>query len=340
MNNIEIPLVPVSYGARFVANLEQRGFAAAEVLAGTGVTPAQLTDSSARISLAAVSQLLANGVELARDESLGLELGLALKASSHGWLGLALITCNSLREAIMLGERYMEVRAGAWRIQLIVDGDTAVMRFIEVISIGAMRTVMLEAVLGAVARLCEFLVGESVAQPAIEFWSDSPALPHHARFRDHLPRIRYNCPTNQAMFPASWLDRPLALSEPIANREAISALESESRVIDPRDDLLERTRALLSTVANGFPSLEDVATQLSVSSRTLRRHLSRRGTTFYALRDDVRRVRGTALLEQSNLTIYDIALTLGYADGAGFVRAFQRWAGETPSNYRKRARTG
>jgi AraC-like DNA-binding protein len=336
-SNIEIALVPVSYGARLVAMLEARGFTAEQVLAGSGLTRAQLDDPTARMSFAAASQLLGNAMELAQDASIGLELGLAFKASSHGWLGMALITCNSLRDAIMLGGRFIEVRGSPWRIDLLVEGDTAIMRFVEVTPFAPMRTLMLEAVLGGVIRLGEFMLGESFAQPAIEFWSDSAELPHHARFRDQVPHVRYNCPTVQAMFPASWLDRPLALREPIAHREAVSALENEWKMIGPGDDLLDRARALLSNPDHGFPGLEQVASRLSVSSRTLRRHLKSRGTMFYALRDEVRRARGVMLLEQSKLTINDIARALGYADGAGFVRAFQRWTGETPSSYRKRA---
>ena len=63
-----------------------------------------------------------------------------------------------------------------------------------------------------------------------------------------------------------------------------------------------------------------------------------RGTTFQALREEARRARSMLLLEQSKLAINDVARALGYADSAGFVRAFQRWTGETPSSYRKRAR--
>lgn len=337
-SNLDSPLVPVSYGARLVAMLEERGFTAEQALARTGLTRAQLDDPNARMSFLTTSQLLWNAVDLGNDESIGLELGLALKASSHGWLSLALITCNSLRDAITLGERYMEVRASPWRIQLIVEGDTAIMRFVEMVSVGPMRTVLLEAVLGAVIRLGEFMLGEPFTHPAIEFWSDSPELPHHARFRDQVPHVRYDSPINQALFPASWLDRPLALREPVANREAISALENERRMIDPGDDLLERARTLLSNPESGFPGLEEVATRLSVSSRTLRRHLRDHGTTFQALRDEARRARSIMLLEQSKLAISDVARGLGYADSAGFVRAFQRWTGETPSSYRKRLR--
>lgn len=337
-SNLDTPLVPVSYGVRLVAMMEERGFTAEQLLARTGLSRGQLDDPAGRMSAMATSQLLWNAVELSNDASIGLELGLSLKASSHGQLGLALITCNSLRDAIVLGERYMEVRASPWRIQLIVEGDLAMMRFIEIVPVGPMRTVILETVLGAVIRLGEFMLGEPFNHPDIEFWSDSPELLHHARFVDQVPRVRYNAPVNQALFPARWLERPLALCEPVTNREAITALETERRMLDASDDLLSRAQALLCNPDKGFPGLDQVATQLSVSSRTLRRHLRSCGTTFQALRDEARRAHAIMLLEQSQLSLDDIARGLGFADSAGFGRAFQRWAGETPSNFRKRAR--
>jgi AraC-like DNA-binding protein len=203
-----------------------------------------------------------------------------------------------------------------------------------------MRTLMLECVLGTVIRIGEFMTGESFASPAIEFWSDGPELPHHAQFRDQIPRVRYDAPAIQAiqaMFPVSWLDRPLALREAIAHREAIDALDRERRITGiASDDLLERARMLLADPEHAFPGLEQVATSLSVSARTLRRHLSQRGVSFNALRDAARRAHATHLLEGSPLTIAEIARELGFSDAAGFVRAFQRWTGESPSTHRKR----
>jgi AraC-like DNA-binding protein len=334
-----IPLVPVSYAARFVAMLEERGVDSARVLAGTGYTRAQLDDPTMRMPIATIAYMLVTGVEITGDLSLGLELGLGFKASSHGQLGFALITCNSIGDAISLSERYMELRSSPWRIRLIVEGETAIMRFIEGVTVeGPARAVVLEAVLGAVISLGEFMMGEPLARPEIEFWSDSPELPHHARFRDRVPRVRYNCKTIEARFPARFLQLPLALREPVANREAVSALENERRLLDPDEDLVERTRTLLSDAANRFPDLEQVAGTLGVASRTLRRQLSKRGTTFQALRDEIRRAYAITLLEQSAVGIDQVAHELNYADAATFVRAFQRWTGESPSTYRKRVR--
>ena len=124
----------------------------------------------------------------------------------------------------------------------------------------------------------------------------------------------------------------------MTNREALTVLEHDRKLLVPDSDLVTRTRALLADPAARFPDLEEAARRLRVSSRTLRRHLSQAGTTFQAVRDEVRRTRSTVLLEQSRLSIEDVAEELGFSDAAGFARAFQRWTGETPSNYRRRVR--
>src|ERR1700733_8068051 len=205
----DTPIVPVSYAARLGALLETRGFSVEQMLAGSGVTVAQLADPSARVSFQTMSDVFARALELSGDPSIGLELGLGPKASSHGMLGLALLTCNSVRDAVTLGGRFMDLRGSPWRVELFTDqheqGERAIMRFVEV-AVLPMRTLMLECVLGTVIRIGEFMTGESFAQPAIEFWSDGPELPHHARFADQIPRVRYDAPAIQAMFPASWLD--------------------------------------------------------------------------------------------------------------------------------------
>ena len=338
MSHADIPLVPVSYAARLAALLAPRGIAPEPLLAHTGVTRAMFDDASARMSFRATSRMFENALALTGDPSFGLELGLALKASSHGVFGMALLTCESLGDAIQLGGRYMDLTGSPWRIQLATEGDTSIMRFVEVVAL-PMRAVMLEAVLGAVIRVGEFMLGESfaeAAQPAIEFWIDVPEPPHHARFRDQVPRVRYQAPNVQALFPTAWLARPLALREPVANREALTALEQQRRIADPGDDLVARTRALLASPEHRYPGLEQIASQLSVSARTLRRHLGQHGVVFNELRDEARRARAFVLLDQSTLTIADVAIELGFSDAAGFARAFQRWCGESPSSYRKR----
>lgn len=329
-------VIPAAYVARWLALLEARGVSAEQALVGTGITLATLDDPHARLTIPALVQVITSGAELAGDPSLGLEFGLTLKPTAHSWFGLAVMTASTLGEATELGARYLAVRLCPWRIHVFREGERGVMQFDQAYDLGAGRLLILECLLGAVIRMGEFLRGHSYAHPDIEFEADYPEPAYHARFRDQLPRVHYASTKLQARFPADWLDRPLSFAEPVAYREAVAALDHELHLIGETDDWLARTRALLEQPGDGYPDLEAAAAALALSTRSLRRHLQARGTTFQELRDEARRARAIALLDQSRISLGAIARELGYADAAGFTRAFQRWTGEPPNRYRQR----
>ena len=95
-----------------------------------------------------------------------------------------------------------------------------------------------------------------------------------------------------------------------------------------------RVGALLEDATADFPDLEAAASRLHVSSRTLKRRLARRGTTYQHLLDQTRKARATALLRDTRVPIAQIAATLGYRDPATFTRAFRKWTGRSPSEFR------
>ena len=83
-------------------------------------------------------------------------------------------------------------------------------------------------------------------------------------------------------------------------------------------------------------SLEDVANYLGMNIRTLQRRLTEEGTSYQAVQTKLRRELACAWLEQPSLAVYEIAYLLGFSDRASFHRAFKRWTGETPAEYRWR----
>jgi AraC-like DNA-binding protein len=85
-------------------------------------------------------------------------------------------------------------------------------------------------------------------------------------------------------------------------------------------------------------SLDETARALGLSSRTLKRRLADEGTDFSTILDDQRRQRALLLLRSADLSVEDVAARVGYSDVANFTRAFRRWAGTTPTAYRRARR--
>jgi AraC-like DNA-binding protein len=105
----------------------------------------------------------------------------------------------------------------------------------------------------------------------------------------------------------------------------------------PADTLHARLRALLSsTTPVASSSIDDAARHLGVSRATLARRLAREGTSFQALKDDVRRDHAIALLAGTSLPLGEIAERLGYSAQSAFQRAFRDWTGVSPGRMRAR----
>lgn len=101
------------------------------------------------------------------------------------------------------------------------------------------------------------------------------------------------------------------------------------------DDLPALVSGRLRETGEGYPSLARMAASLCMSPRTLKRRLRAHGVRFRQLLDGVRFRESAQLLEQSDLTVEQIALRLGYSSPANFSRAFRRWSGHAPGAYRR-----
>jgi len=170
-------------------------------------------------------------------------------------------------------------------------------------------------------------------------------LPTEVLFSHHRPSdlgpyrhyfqatLRFDMEQTALVFPAKWLDRAVPGADPTLRQQLeqrIAALEN----LDHRDlvGLLRRLLRVLLTTHRG--SLEQVAQLFSMQGRTLNRRLKARGTTFQSLVDEVRYEIARQLLENTRMSICQIAATLDYSDASAFTRAFRRWSGTTPAAWR------
>jgi len=146
--------------------------------------------------------------------------------------------------------------------------------------------------------------------------------------------IRFLCPYNAIKIPRAALSlpyNPAATSTDINDYSDYEALRQTA----PAQSFLDSLHQLvLSMLPYGCPDITLVATASGLSVRTLQRHLGDVGLTYSKLVDQVRFNRATALLQQSDAKLIEIASELGYTDPANFARAFRRWTGSSPREYR------
>lgn len=160
---------------------------------------------------------------------------------------------------------------------------------------------------------------------------------YHQGYLSQLPKVRFNQAKNQICYFSETIDLPTKMADQSAFLSALAQCEAEQiRFSAQIQDIALRVRAeLVLTPHKGYPSLDLVAQRLHMSNRTLRRHLNEIGVSYLGLLDEVKYKEATRLLLSSDMEIQEIALYLGYIQPANFARAFKKWSGMSPIQFRK-----
>jgi AraC-like DNA-binding protein len=145
--------------------------------------------------------------------------------------------------------------------------------------------------------------------------------------------LRFDAVQAAIVFPAFWLARPIADADPLLHMVLEDRASADLLGQEPmlHNDVRRTIRLLLPA---GQCSRADVAMRLGIHPRTLGRRLQESGATFQALLDDMRAQMAKQLLLDTRLPVARVAAAVGYRDPTVFTRAFARWTGRTPSEFR------
>jgi AraC-like DNA-binding protein len=147
--------------------------------------------------------------------------------------------------------------------------------------------------------------------------------------------MRFDRPVSQLTFDARSLDLPYTMPDATSLALAREQCQKELDALGLSAGLPERVRALIPRPEGGFRGLEDVASVLHRSVRTLKRQLGSHGVRFSELRDRALCERAVDLLRLPDRSLADVSTQVGYSNVTNFERAFQRWTGKTPAEYRR-----
>ena len=327
------PAVPIAYPRLLLDLMAERGFSRLQVLEGSTLAAAVFDQPEQRISPAQFLHIVLQSFYLSKDPTLGYDMGLRTPVTSHGFLGYGVMSCANLEAAIKLAVRFVRLRTILMSLRLYEDGDYAIVEATFNYPVGVLRQFVVESLLLSLARAGSFITGNHLHSGEIHF---DFAEPHYyADVKDTLPPMYFNRAANQLRFPKAFLTQPLVMADPMAARLAEEQCERELALLDNTTDIPAQVRALLNQSQGHYPHLELAAEKLYISSRTLKRRLQERGLGFQQLLDEARKRDAIKLIQNTRLTIEQIAQRLGYTDAANFTRAFKRWTEHTPTAWRK-----
>lgn len=303
------------------------------------IAGAALSSPQGRVPMAQLIALFDAAVELTGRPDLGLEFGRRVQPGTYSTLGYALMTCDTLADAIALVPHYRRLvfDYGYSDTALSVAGDQA--EFAWLVSPGALPycVPLAEAMLAGWYGFGCWISNTEPALTAVHFAHPAPAdiSPYTAYFG--CP-VHFGQTRNALLFPRSLLATRLSQ----ADRSLHLAMREQARAALDRAfggaEIGQRTRQTLSRLLPKCETgLEAVAALLQLTPRTLQRRLRDEGLNFKQVLDDLRRELALVYLADASLSSLDIALLLGFAEQSSFTRACKEWTGSTPTEYRRRS---
>jgi AraC-like DNA-binding protein len=331
------PAVPIAYALLILELASECGVTREAMLANSNI-PADILDKpDARLSLEAAGELLLRAILLSKDQAFGYAIGLRSNITSHGFLGYGLMSYPTLREAIAFGAKFLQLRLPILNLSVITESDEAALIVTETAPLGELRQCIFDLFLVGLWRMMPTLT-VSQLNTGVELWFDYPQPDYYEHYCDRLPVMRFSMPSNQIHFPASYLDRPIKTANPVTAKLVTDQCAKELSFLGFTENFLAQVRAILNHEQGAYPDQETLAAQLHMSGRTLKRKLQQHGVSFQSLLDETRKRDAMALLQNSALSIEEVAARIGYTDRANFTRAFRKWTGFPPTECRSNKR--
>lgn len=311
----------------------RRGIDEKNLLQGSGIRPEDLTDPRKLITLKQQMDIVERFLTLVPVPGVGLDVGLDFNFSASGKLGMAMMCCDTVLDALKLSLTYIHLTASHFRYHLKVDGDTATGRFHELVNLGKNRAFYCESEVASLYAMAEIIRLKSPFKE-LHFTHPEPAYASEYTDRFHCP-VFFNTPCNMIVFDPAILAAPLTMANPLARKTLEQDCVHLMDCLDADSSLPSRIHRELRLMQNTFPTLEEMAKRVNLSPRTFRRRLVEENTSYKTLLSSIRMTKAEELLTTTTLPMEKVAEKLGFSEVSSFYRAFKAWTGKTPKHYRK-----
>jgi len=325
--------IPIAFVNGILCGIGARGLPVHPFLADAGIGPDLLQQVSARVTADQYAALLRSLIVRLDDEAIGF-LSRPLRRGSFALIARSALGAATLETALRRVARTFRLLQDDVLLESVRDGALAgvALRFLDP---AVARPVYLhELLLRIFWRLLAWLAGGRLPAARFDFAFESP--PHAGNYGKIFPaQLKFGQYQSAFWFDAAMLRRPVGRDE--AALRAFLA-DAHVQVIVPRrstEVISARVRSHLQNAQPAWPDLAATADALHMATSTLQRRLAADGTTFQALKDELRRDLAIVRLNTSTVPLAALADELGFADSAAFQRAFKSWTGSAPGAYRR-----
>lgn len=298
------------------------------------VAPGDVDDRDRLIPLAVRGELLAAAERVTRCEHFGLLLGRATRIGMFGKLGEMMLACRDVGQALDTMRDCWALHNSAAIIVLRHDSELTGLGFLALDGKLPGAATLQDAVMATALNIMREMLGPEWRPSAVRLMRRKPADPVLYGNFFGAP-CSFNAAWSELIFPSDVLAAPLQRQGEHSTRDddgIRAALKAELDGPYWEHHAYGQTRGLL---LQHRLTEHELAKALGMSSRTLIRRLGARGMSFQQLAERARFSQSRALIRATDMTFAEVATALGYKEASSFTRAFRRWSGMSPSQWRK-----
>jgi AraC-like DNA-binding protein len=324
-----------------LAACEEIGLSRAGLLASAGLTAEQVNDPDGRLPVAAVATLWRSALEQSGDPGLGLRVAVAVPFGAYRVIDFLAASAPTVGEGLVRVARFFPLVNSSLAWEITDEGSRMRLTLRHAGMAGELPRPYAEFAVTVTVLQCRRASGFAWPVADVTFAFDAPGPPDR-RYRDALGcDAEFGSTRNSfSVSKATWESPSRAPSTQLLQTLEGHATHLMASLQTDHVVSREVARHIVLELDGGTPSLAHVARRMAQSVRTLQRRLDQEGTSFAEILDRTRQHFARTYMNERGLALTEIAFLLGFSEQSAFTRAFQRWFGIAPSEYRSRGGTG
>jgi len=322
----------------FIRVMKEYNIDSMKTLQKLGIDPLVIEEKNSRISADKFAKVLDYCIHETGSNDISIRVANQFHPGMFDVLGYAMMSSNTLQDALGRIAQYKRVVSNTSELSVIEDDSSLIFDMDVFTHEDSDRPVLsrelTETFLAIIVQFSRNLIAQDLVPNKVVFSYPKPHYDTQYLADFFQCELEYDKPTSQIVFDLEQANIQLLGSNPLITQTHEKLLnEFLSRV--NKDDLSHVIIAKICDVLPlGAPSQTDIAKQLNMSLRNLQRKLHDQGTSFKDILENTRKKLTLDYIEQKDLSLSEISYLVGFSNTSNFNRAFKRWTGKTPGEYR------
>lgn len=327
--------------ASMIKWLGAHGVSRRDMLEGTNISDAMLTDPDAAILYSDYSKLISNAYKNWGKPDLGVTIGSEFNTASLGVLAQAGVTADSIKDSIQVFSKYFSIKAEYVWFKVQHFDEKLKFTFFSAPQDELVKRFHLDIACCANKKLFSALYSDDMK---IVLSVEHNDMRYIDSYRKIFPDgVIFGQKSTSVIFDPVKLSKLLPHRNKIAAKLAERHCQSELDLAKTRNliansrrrDIIKKVRNILIEDLGAAPSVKELSKRLNLSERTFRRYIASHNTSYRQILIDVRTDRASTLLKDPLLPLSKISEELGFSSTGSFAREFKKWSGQTPNEFRR-----